>query len=124
MYKLSGRSIEKLRGTEPQLVVLLATAIRTSPHDYGIVEGVRSVARQQELYKQTPKVTEKDGIIRRSKHQDGEAVDIAIWRDGFVWVNEKAYKEVRNHIEGVADELGIKLRARINWDMGHYELKD
>lgn len=121
--------MEMLRDVEPEMAVLMATAIRDSPVDFTIVEGYRTVSRQKKLYAQGRTepgeiVTEKDGVYKLSDHQKGEAVDIAIWRGRIVWVDAEGYKAVRDHIEEVAKRLGINVRKRILWDMGHYEISE
>ena len=49
--------------------------------ELSVVEGFRSVKRQQWLYAQGrtrsgPIVTQKDGIVRKSNHQSGNAADV------------------------------------------------
>lgn len=127
MYRLSNKSIEKMRGCEPEIVVLMATAIIDSPVDFSIVSGFRTVREQEKLYAQGRTepgeiVTQKDGRVNLSDHQLGEAVDICVWRGRLVWVDAEGYKQIREHIEKVAERIGIKLRKRILWDMGHYEV--
>lgn len=116
-----------MRDCEPEIVVLMATAIMESPVDFSIVSGFRTVREQQKLYAQGRTepgeiVTEKDGVLNLSDHQKGEAVDICVWRGRLVWVDTEGFRQIREHVESVAERLGIKLRKRIGWDMGHYEI--
>lgn len=45
--------------------------------EWKVTDGFRSVAEQQRLYRKVPKVTQRDGVRKKSTHQYGLAVDIA-----------------------------------------------
>lgn len=132
----SKRSIDNLKGVHPDLVKLMTEAIKDSPVDFTITEGVRSAERQQALFKQRPKVTNVDGIIKKSNHQVksdgyGHAVDLYPFYNGSVQVQDKEVipklKLIAVHIKSVAKCLGIS----ITWggdfkslhDPPHFELK-
>lgn len=132
----SKRSIDNLKGVHPDLVKLMTEAIKDSPVDFTITEGVRSAERQQALFKQRPKVTNVDGIIKKSNHQVksdgyGHAVDLYPFYNGLVQVQDKEVipklKLIAVHIKAVAKCLGIS----ITWggdfkslhDHPHFELK-
>lgn len=61
----------KLEGTTPELVNVVALAYKGSRVTFRVVEGIRSAKRQAELVKSGA------SRIKRSKHQDGLAVDLA-----------------------------------------------
>ena len=44
MFKLSRRSLGRLEGVHPDLVAIPKEAIRITPYDFGIIEGVRTPA--------------------------------------------------------------------------------
>ncbi len=138
------RSLDNLKGVHPKMVELMKEAIKDTPIDFTIIEGVRSTARQQELYsygrtklnpdtKKMTTVTNVDGINKKSNHQikeDGfsHAVDLYPYLNGSVRT-EKVDKESRiiaTHIQKVADRLGIKIRKGVDWkspyDPPHFEL--
>lgn len=132
----SKRSIDNLKGVHPDLVKLMTEAIKDSPVDFTITEGVRTAERQQMLFKQRPKVTNVDGIIKKSNHQVksdgyGHAVDLYPFYNGSVQVQDKEVipklKLIAVHIKAVAKCLGIS----ITWggdfkslhDPPHFELK-
>lgn len=132
----SKRSIDNLKGVHPDLVKLMTEAIKDSPVDFTITEGVRTAERQQMLFKQRPKVTNVDGIIKKSNHQVksdgyGHAVDLYPFYNGSVQVQDKEVipklKLIAVHIKSVAKCLGIP----ITWggdfkslhDPPHFELK-
>ena len=132
----SKRSIDNLKGVHPDLVKLMTEAIKDSPVDFTITEGVRTAERQQMLFNQRPKVTNVDGIIKKSNHQVksdgyGHAVDLYPFYNGSVQVQDKEVipklKLIAVHIKAVAKCLGIS----ITWggdfkslhDPPHFELK-
>lgn len=129
MYVLGKESRMVLDTVAIELRVLMKEAIKDSPHDFKITEGYRSLARQQKLYRQgrekgdvRPIVTKADGVWTKSKHQEGKAVDIAIWENGTLNWNTKKLMEVRKHVLETAVKLGIKIGKTIKWDLPHYEL--
>ena len=141
MPKFSQRSIEALKGVHPDMVKLMTESIKESPFDFTITEGVRTIARQQQLYAQgrTAKgiiVTNVDGVKKKSNHQPkedgfGYAVDLYPFYNGSVQVQDKdvipRLKAIAIHIKAVAKCLGIS----ITWggdfkslhDPPHFELK-
>lgn len=135
MNKFSKRSLDNLKGVAPDLVKLMTEAIKDSPVDFTITEGVRTTARQQELFKQRPKVTNADGIKNKSNHQAkadgyGYAVDLYPYYNGSVQVQDKEVipklKEIAIHIKAVAKCLNIKIEWGGDWkfyDPPHFELK-
>ena len=137
MYFLSKRSEENLRGVHPELVKLMTLSIRNSPIDFTVVEGVRTVERQQALYAQGrtkpgPIVTQVDGVTKRSNHQPkadgyGHAVDIYPFVNGQVQVNDASgLKRISEHIKAVARLNRIKIEWGGDWtmrDYPHFELK-
>ena len=137
MYFFSKRSEENLQGVHPELVKLMTLAIRNSPIDFTVVEGVRTVERQQALYAQGrtkpgPIVTQVDGVTKRSNHQPktdgyGYAVDIYPFVNGQVQVNDvQGLKRISEHIKAVARLNLIQIEWGGDWamrDYPHFEWK-
>jgi peptidoglycan L-alanyl-D-glutamate endopeptidase CwlK len=78
-FKFSQKSLDRLKGVHPDLADLLKEAIDHSLIDFGVVEGLRSMERQQDLVEQELSQT------LRSKHlmqEDGwgHAVDLVPYR--------------------------------------------
>ncbi|NDV58057.1 M15 family metallopeptidase [Bacteroides sp. 519] len=133
----SKRSIKNLEGVHPDLVTVMHQAIKETPIDFTIVEGVRTVKRQKQLYAQGRTmpgmiVTYVDGVKKKSNHQlkaDGYsyAVDIYPYINGKVEVCATRELElIAWHINKVAGELGIPIEWGGNWtfkDYPHFELK-
>lgn len=142
MPVLGKRSVDNLKGVHPDMVKLMTAAIKKTPVDFTITEGLRTVQRQQELYRIGRRgivgehtVTQKDGVKSKSNHQAksdgyGHAVDLYPYYNGSVQVQDKgvpaAQKKIAAHIKSVAKELGIKIVWGGDWktpyDPPHFEL--
>ena len=141
MYKFGKRSLDNLVGVHPNLVKIMTEAIKTSPVDFTITEGVRTTKEQQQLYAQGrttkgPIVTNKNGTTNKSNHQAksdgyGHAVDLYPFFEGSVQVQHKdtiaRLKQIAKHIKDVAKKLGIGITWGGDWtspyDPPHFELK-
>ena len=118
--KFSERSLSKLKGVHPQLVKVMEEAIKDSPLDFGITEGVRTLERQQELFN-----TGKSKTMR-SRHLSGHAVDIAVYIDGKLTWDFDSYQTVATHIKEVGKSLGVVVEWGGDWvsfkDGPHFQL--
>ena len=123
--KFSEKSLERLATCDKDLQLVMNTAIKVSRVDFGIDEGHRSVERQQQLYKQRPPVTTKDGIVFRSKHnyEPSRAVDIYPWVNGAKNYRLDIMTYMAGLIEGISEILFLagqtthRIRWGGNWDM-------
>lgn len=122
MYKFSERSKEKLKTVDIRLQNLMNMAIKNSPYDFGITEGIRTLKRQKELVAQGKSKTLK------SYHLVGKAVDIKIYVNGEITWDFKYYKEVANHIKEVAKKLGYVITWGGDWktfkDGPHFQIEN
>ena len=120
MYSFGSKSKERLKGVHPQMVRLMEEAIKSSPLDFSITEGVRSLERQKELFSSGKSQT------MRSRHLTGHAVDIGVLVDGKLTWDFSKYQIVADHIKKVAKELGIPLEWGGDWvsfkDGPHFQL--
>lgn len=130
MYKFSKKSTTVLGTVDIKLQEVMREAIKTCNTDFSIIEGWRSAERQWELYKSKEKtgqwLTDKDGYVKKSKHQLRMAVDFCPYIDGKLdWNNVDAFWRVGRHIEATATKLGINIKWGGRWkvkDMPHVEL--
>ncbi len=137
-YKLSERSLKNLEHIHPDLVKVIKEAIKNSPVDFTITDGLRTTAEQQVLYAKGrtvagTRVTNADGLRSKSNHQAksdgyGYAVDLYPYHSGSVQVNDdKSLKVIATHIKAVAKSLGINIEWGGDWktfkDYPHFELK-
>lgn len=119
-YALSQRSKDRLTGVHPDLVKVIEEAIKESPLDFSISEGLRTKERQKVLFDAGKSQT------MNSRHITGKAVDIAVIREGEVTWDLRYYRIVTDHIKQVAKELDIPIVCGIDWtsfvDGPHIEL--
>lgn len=142
MFKFSKLSLTRLEGVDPRLVAILKEAIKTSPHDFMIIQGFRSVEQQQQLYAKgrTEKgliVTNCDGVYKKSNHQMHKngysyAIDFGVYNKdvpGLIeWGNLNKIRQVAEHIKTVGAKYNIKIIWGGDWstfkDYAHIEIKD
>ena len=120
MYKFGTKSKERLATVHPDLQKLFNAAISTSPYDFSITEGVRSLERQKELLEAGKSTT------MNSRHLKGNAVDIAVFVEGKLTWDFKYYKEVSDHIKALSKAMQITIVWGGDWksfiDGVHFEL--
>lgn len=128
-YKFSQRRLNSLKGVHPLLVKLMHEAIKTTPIDFTITEGVRTAKRQQELFKQGK--SKCDGIKKKSNHQiksDGYGHAIDLYPYPINFADTKRFVILADHIKETAKELGIPITWGGDWtsfvDMPHFQLKN
>ncbi|MDY4010287.1 MAG: M15 family metallopeptidase [Fusobacterium gastrosuis] len=121
-YNFSKRSLKNLIGVHPKLVKLMEEAIKNSPYDFIITEGLRTLERQKELVRQGKSKTMK------SYHLVGKAVDIALIVDGDISWDFALYREVAKHIKKIAKEQGINITWGGDWknfkDGLHFQIEE
>lgn len=137
MYIFSQRSKNNLVGIHPDLVRLMNEAIKDSPIDFTITDGVRTTQQQRSLYEQGRTkpgaiVTNADGVNNKSNHQAksdgyGYAVDLYPYYNKSVQLNDvKNLRLIANHIKEVAKRLDIGIQWGGDWktfkDYPHFEL--
>lgn len=137
MARFSKRSLDAMVGVHPNLVKVMMEAIKDTPIDFTVIEGVRTTKRQQDLYAQGRTkpgaiVTKADGVKNKSNHQakaDGKgwAIDFCPFIGGKLdWNNTKAFKAIGEHIKQTAKHMGIPVSWGGDWrflDLPHVELK-
>ena len=120
MFSFGAKSSEKLAKVHPDLQRVFNEAIKNSPLDFSITEGLRTKERQKELFSAGKSQT------MNSRHLTGKAVDIAVIKDGEVTWDLKYYRIVTDHIKKVAKQLVIPIVCGIDWvsfvDGVHIEL--
>jgi len=119
-YALSQRSKDRLKGVHPDLVKVIEEAIKESPLDFSISEGLRTKERQKVLFDAGKSKT------MNSRHITGHAIDFAVIKDGEVTWDFKYYQLVADHIKAVAQKLDVPIVAGADWvsfrDGPHIEL--
>jgi peptidoglycan L-alanyl-D-glutamate endopeptidase CwlK len=131
MNKFSDKSLSILQTVHPDLQTLFHSVLED--WDCTVVSGLRTEDEQQELYAKGRTadgdiVTYLDGIVKKSKHQTGDAVDVIPYPSGYsdlatmdkfgLFVLDRAIELKR---EGKIDSV-IKWGGHWRWkDRPHFE---
>ena len=126
MPKFSDKSKEKLYEVHPDLQTLFFEVVRE--FDCTIVSGLRTEDEQQELYAKGRTtdgeiVTYLDGIVKKSKHQLGLAVDVVPYPS--LYKDVEIMKQLGMYVLDVASDLykwGL-IDSSITWG-GEWKWKD
>lgn len=117
MYKLSQRSLDRLKGVHPDLVKVVKRAIELTDHDFSVIEGVRSVETQREY------VAKGVSKTMNSRHITGHAVDLYPVGRPTPW---ERCVVVAKAMQKAADEFGVPIVWGGSWksfyDGPHFEL--
>ncbi|CNL31950.1 peptidase M15B and M15C DD-carboxypeptidase VanY/endolysin [Yersinia enterocolitica] len=120
-FRFSQRSENNLKGVNASLVKVVQRALELSTVDFIVIEGVRTVARQQQLYAQGR--TEPGKVVTwtmKSKHIDGNAVDLLPVTG---WDNLASFKTVSKAMFQAASELGVKITWGADWNGNGFQEK-
>ena len=116
-YKLGTRSKQKLSGVHPDLIMVVTKAISISTVDFTVLEGIRSVIRQRELYKAGKSTT------MNSRHITGHAIDLAPWPISWEW---EGFYPIADAMKEAAEDLDISIDWGGDWksfpDGPHFQL--
>ena len=120
MRRYSKRSLNNLKGIHPDLRRVIDRALQESPLDFIVIEGLRTMQRQRELYASGASKT------MNSRHLTGHAVDLLpIGKDGaaFAW---PLYDKLGPAVKAAADAEGVKIDWGGDWpkfrDGPHFQL--
>jgi len=114
-FVLGSRSLERLKGVDPRLVNVVKLAISLSEIDFSVLEGVRTLARQRELYAQGR--TKPGKIVTwtmKSRHIEGKAVDLIPYP--IDWNDLVKFNKIAAAMFRAAKQLGVKIRWGADWD--------
>lgn len=118
MFKLSKRSLKALEGVHPDLVAVVQRSIKITPIDFVVIEGLRTIERQRELFKAGASRT------MRSRHLTGHAVDLAVWLGTIRW-EPAPYHQLALAVKAAAADVGVPIQWGFDlwqWDMPHWQL--
>jgi len=119
-FKLGPRSLLNLRGVHPDLVRVVKHAIGISDIDFTVIEGLRSPARQKELFAKGATKT------MRSRHIHGFAVDIAPYVGGGIRWDWPLFDHIETAMKKAAKLENVPITWGGDWksfkDGPHWEL--
>lgn len=108
-FKLGATSLSRLKGVHPDLVKVVHEAIKRTPLDFTVLEGLRTKERQKQL------VVKGASKTMNSYHLTGHAVDIAPLVNGQVTWDWKYYHQLAPVIKQAAKELGVNITWGGDW---------
>jgi peptidoglycan L-alanyl-D-glutamate endopeptidase CwlK len=109
-FKLSKRSNDLLAGVEPQLVSVVRRAIQLTVIDFAVIEGIRTPARQRELYEKGASQIKEGGA-----HTRGRAVDLAAFVGDRISWEVSLYDEIADAMKQAAIELHVPIKWGGAW---------
>jgi peptidoglycan L-alanyl-D-glutamate endopeptidase CwlK len=122
-FKLGKTSLDRLQGVDETLVNVVKRAIEISEVDFTVLEGVRTLERQRELYAQGRTAPGK--IVTwtmKSRHIEGKAVDLVPYP--LDWNDLDKFNKIKDAMFQAAKELDVNLRWGADWDGdGNYREK-
>ena len=119
MFKLSNKSLDRLKGVNPDLVKVVKRAIELTEVDFSVGEGLRTIDRQKEL------VAKGASQTMKSRHLTGHAVDLYAIVEGTVSWEWKYYTKISDAALKAAKEFGVDVEWGGNWKMKdgpHFQL--
>lgn len=119
-FHLSQRSRLNLTGVHPDLVEVVLRALEISPLDFTVIEGLRTIKRQQELFATGASKTMK------SRHIHGFAIDVAPLVAGSIRWDWPLYDRLIVAFKQAAKDVGVKVEFGYDWksfkDAPHIQL--
>ena len=117
-YKLGTRSRQNLSGVHTDLVAVVERAIEITEVDFTVIEGIRNINRQRELFKAGKSTT------MNSRHITGHAVDMVPWPVD--WEDLERFEMMAEAMKTAAEELEVPIVWGGDWksfyDAPHFEL--
>ena len=117
-YKLGTRSLQSLSGVHPDMVAVVKRAIEITEVDFTVIEGIRNINRQRELFKAGKSTT------MNSRHITGHAVDMVPWPVD--WEDLERFEVMSEAMKTAAEELEVPIVWGGDWksfyDAPHFEL--
>mgnify|MGYP003630088651 FL=1 len=110
--------MQSLSGVHPDLVAVVKLAITITEQDFTVIEGIRNINRQRELFKAGKSTT------MNSRHITGHAVDMVPWPVD--WEDLERFEVMSEAMKTAAEELEIPIVWGGDWksfyDAPHFEL--
>jgi hypothetical protein len=119
-YVFSQRSITNLNEVDPKLQAVATCALQHSPVDFVVVDGGRTPEEHQS------NLANGKSWIKRSKHQDGLAIDVAAYIKGKITYDPLPYYDIAKSFKFCSTELNTPITWGGDWrvkDLMHFELR-
>ena len=112
-FKLSTRSLDKMKGVNATLVEVVKEAITLTRVDFGVTCGMRTVAEQEAL------VAKGASKTMKSKHLEGRAVDLVAYVGSNVTWSLNMYDDLADAMAKASRKHGIPLKWGAAWTVGN-----
>ena len=126
-FSFSEKSENRMSGVNYQIIEVAKLALAISPIDFGIPRhgGLRTAEEQQQLF--NDKASQLDGIVKKSYHQSGMALDVFAYVDGKASWDECHLTIIAAAMLEAANRLSVNMRWGGHWanfrDMPHFEVR-
>jgi peptidoglycan L-alanyl-D-glutamate endopeptidase CwlK len=110
-FKLSQRSLDKLEGVDERLVNVVKRAIELTDTDFGVICGLRTEEEQRALVEKGASKTMK------SKHLEGNAVDLMAYVGGRGCWELSVYDNIAEAVQQAASEQDVAIRWGAAWNV-------
>jgi len=113
-FRFSQRSLDNLKGVNPRLCQVVYRALELTDIDFSVTDGLRTAT---EAAANRAKGT---SYIKRSKHEDGLAVDLTPYNNGKPVAGKQEdwpyFNQLSQWMFKAAEELDIKIEWGGNWE--------
>jgi|TARA_B110000211_G_scaffold140230_1_gene160271 peptidoglycan L-alanyl-D-glutamate endopeptidase CwlK len=110
-YKLSSKSRMRLEGVNLDLVDVVEYAIEVTEVDFGVIQGLRTLEEQIAL------VAKGASKTMKSKHLEGNAVDLMAYINGRGSWELNVYDEIADAMKTAAIKLDVGVRWGAAWSV-------
>ena len=116
-FRLSQRSLDRLEGVHPDMAAVVERAIQLTEVDFGVTQGVRTLAEQK------ANVAAGRSQTMKSKHllqDDGfsHAVDVVAYVGPDVSWELNLYDDICDAFKQAAEEIGCSIKWGAAWSEG------
>lgn len=118
-YVFSQRSINNLNEVDARLPKLAECALQITSIDFVVVDGMRSAEEHK------VNLTNGKSWIKRSRHQDGCAIDVAAYKNGQISYDGELYYSIAGAFYFCSEKYDIPIISGGEWrvkDLMHIEL--
>mgnify|MGYP003629128539 FL=1 len=111
-FKLSQRSLDKMKGVDDTLVEVVKEAIQLTKVDFGVTFGMRTLEEQQKLFDSGRSQTMK------SKHLEGRAVDLVAYFGSDISWELNIYDDICDAMAEAARRNTLAIKWGAAWSEG------
>ena len=111
-FKLSQRSLDKMKGVDDTLVEVVKEAIQLTKVDFGVTFGMRTLEEQQKLFDSGRSQTMK------SKHLEGRAVDLVAYFGSDISWELNVYDDICDAMAEAARRNTLAIKWGAAWSEG------